>query len=99
MHPTPAICGLPKTQAFDFITEQENYDRSLFTGFLGPINFGTKIALYVNIRCAQILEKNAIVYAGAGIVPASEPMDEWMETEAKCAVMKKNLEKCFEHNV
>jgi isochorismate synthase len=38
LHPTPAICGLPRTVAKDFILENENYDREFYTGFLGELN-------------------------------------------------------------
>ena len=39
LHPTPAVCGLPKAKAKAFILENENYDRSFYTGFLGELNF------------------------------------------------------------
>jgi isochorismate synthase len=39
LHPTPAVCGLPKGQAKAFILEHENYNREYYTGFLGELNF------------------------------------------------------------
>lgn len=39
LHPTPAVCGLPKEKAKQFILENENYDREYYTGFLGELNF------------------------------------------------------------
>ncbi|WP_165749610.1 chorismate-binding protein [Cellulophaga sp. Z1A5H] len=39
LHPTPAVCGLPKAQAKAFILENENYAREYYTGFLGELNF------------------------------------------------------------
>ena len=39
LHPTPAVCGFPKTEAMNFILENENYDREFYTGFLGELNF------------------------------------------------------------
>ncbi|WP_158977571.1 chorismate-binding protein [Cellulophaga sp. L1A9] len=39
LHPTPAVCGLPKIQAKAFILAHENYDREYYTGFLGELNF------------------------------------------------------------
>lgn len=39
LHPTPAVCGLPKEKAKDFIVKNENYDREFYTGFLGELNF------------------------------------------------------------
>ncbi len=38
LHPTPAVCGLPKLPAKKFIQLHENYDRSYYTGFLGILN-------------------------------------------------------------
>jgi isochorismate synthase len=39
LHPTPAVCGLPKDAAKQFILNNENYKRAFYTGFLGEINF------------------------------------------------------------
>ncbi|AIZ42532.1 chorismate-binding protein [Cellulophaga baltica] len=39
LHPTPAVCGLPKKEAKAFILENENYTREFYTGFLGELNF------------------------------------------------------------
>mgnify|MGYP003608069363 CR=1 FL=1 len=38
LHPTPAVCGLPKETAKDFIIENEGYEREYYTGFLGELN-------------------------------------------------------------
>ncbi len=38
LHPTPAVCGLPKEQAMRFILDNETYDREFYTGFLGELN-------------------------------------------------------------
>src|SRR5690606_24397457 len=38
LHPTPAVCGIPKEEANRFIMENENYDREFYTGFLGELN-------------------------------------------------------------
>jgi isochorismate synthase len=38
LHPTPAVCGLPRGYAKKFILENEQYDRSFYTGFLGELN-------------------------------------------------------------
>lgn len=39
LHPTPAICGMPKQETKSFILEEENYDREYYTGYLGELNF------------------------------------------------------------
>ncbi|MAZ29467.1 MAG: isochorismate synthase [Cytophagaceae bacterium] len=38
LHPTPAVCGLPRKRAKDFILANEGYDRKYYTGFLGELN-------------------------------------------------------------
>ncbi len=35
LHPTPAVCGLPKEEAYRFILENEGYDRHYYSGFIG----------------------------------------------------------------
>ena len=44
LHPTPAVCGLPKLLAKEFILKHENYNREYYTGFLGELNCETTIA-------------------------------------------------------
>lgn len=44
LHPTPAVCGLPKHKAKAFILEHEDYNREFYTGFLGELNGETTIA-------------------------------------------------------
>ena len=39
LHPTPAVCGIPKSVSKQFIVENENYNREFYTGFLGELNF------------------------------------------------------------
>ncbi|MEH6746483.1 MAG: chorismate-binding protein [Maribacter arcticus] len=50
LHPTPAVCGTPIINAKKFIDENENYDRSFYTGFLGELNFSTELARNKNRR-------------------------------------------------
>jgi isochorismate synthase len=38
LHPTPAVCGLPKLVTKAFILDNENYNREFYTGFLGELN-------------------------------------------------------------
>lgn len=91
LHPTSAVCGMPKDKAMDFIHQHEGFDRSFFAGYLGPVNIGGETSLFVNLRCAQILADSAILYAGAGITEDSVPEEEWEETELKCDIIGKHL--------
>ena len=96
LHPTPAVCGLPKEIAKDFILENEPYDRSFYTGFLGELNCSpTKESissdLFVNLRCMQIKDSQAHLYIGCGITKDSDPEKEWEESVNKSMTMKKVL--------
>lgn len=44
LHPTPAVCGLPKAMAKDFILRNEKHKRKYYTGFLGELNFKEEIS-------------------------------------------------------
>ncbi len=39
LHPTPAVCGMPKNLAKEFILSNEDYPREFYTGYLGELNF------------------------------------------------------------
>ena len=91
LHPTPAVCGLPKKDAKEFILENESYDREFYTGYLGELNIESQSNLYVNLRCMQVLINEISVYVGSGITADSIPEKEWEETEAKSKVILKVL--------
>lgn len=92
LHPTPAICGFPKEEARTFILQNENYDRTFYTGFLGELNIktsnSTKSNLFVNLRCMNIKSKIANLFIGGGITKDSNAQREWLETVAKSQTMK-----------
>jgi isochorismate synthase len=83
LHPTSAVCGLPKHEAMDFILQLEKHNRKYYSGFLGPINLDERLLLYVNLRCMQVLCDKLVLYIGAGITSDSVAEDEWAETEIK----------------
>lgn len=87
LHPTSAVCGMPKQPALDFIIEYEYLNREFYSGYLGPVNIGGMTRLYVNLRCMQILRTRAVLYAGAGITHYSIPKKEWEETALKCQTL------------
>ncbi len=92
LHPTSAVCGMPKDRALAFIDAHECFDRSFFAGYLGPVNIDGETAIFVNLRCAQFFGEKLMLYAGAGITEDSEPEHEWEETELKCAVIGNHLQ-------
>jgi menaquinone-specific isochorismate synthase len=82
LHPTSAVCGMPKRESINFLRESESFDRGLFASPFGVFNRKfTDIA--VAIRCCHI-EKNRIdLFSGVGVVPQSNPELEWQELEQK----------------
>jgi isochorismate synthase len=89
LHPTPAVCGLPKDKAKAFILENENYNRTFYTGFLGELNMENKTDLFVNLRCMEICDSQANLYMGCGITKDSIPEKEWQESVNKSLTMKR----------
>ena len=92
LHPTPAVCGLPKQQTFDFIRRNESQSRRYYSGFSGPFNPEVDTHLFVSLRCMQILDDCYCLYAGGGLLRDSEDDQEWEETEAKLETMRSLLE-------
>jgi len=90
LSPTPAVCGFPKEVAKEFILDNENYNREFYTGFLGELNANNS-ELFVNLRCMQIKNNEAIVYVGGGITKDSIPENEWEETLNKAEIIKRVL--------
>lgn len=93
LHPTPAVCGWPTPVARAIIRELEPYDRSFYTGFLGPVTGPADFSLFVNLRCMQINGRQTVIYAGGGITADSDPHREWEETVLKSRTMLSPIEK------
>ena len=87
LHPTPAVCGLPKNLADEFIREKEKHDRKYYTGYLGPWKLNQQVDLFVNLRCMEITDDEFILYAGGGITSKSIPDREWEETNQKAKTL------------
>ena len=94
LHPTPAVCGLPRKITKEFILNNENYKRTYYTGFLGELNVQSSkskaqsSSLFVNLRCMEIENNTAQIYVGGGVTKESNSEKEWKETVAKSKVMK-----------
>ena len=82
LHPTPAVCGMPKQEAKNFILANEGYDRKYYAGYFG-FKMPEKSLYFVNLRCAQIFSDVVKLYVGGGIMPDSNSEKEWQETELK----------------
>ena len=98
LHPTSAVCGLPKQAAKEFIFENEGYDREYYSGFLGELNIDfvnfriLQTDLFVNLRCMKIIKNKAQLFIGCGITKNSNPEDEYIETVNKSMTMKKIIQ-------
>ena len=91
LHPTPAVCGMPKKDAYRFIIENEGYLRKYYSGFVGMIDPNGITNLYVNLRCIHFENDSYTLYAGGGLLASSNLNDEWIETEKKMHTMKNIL--------
>ncbi len=93
LYPTPAVCGIPKEEARQFILEHEHQPRKYYSGFVGPLLPTGKTNLFVSLRCMNILEDGTCeLYAGGGLLKESELEREWQETEAKLQTIKRVLD-------
>jgi isochorismate synthase len=91
LHPTPAVCGLPKREAFDFIVRNEHTSRRYYSGFMGMLDPQGETHLYVSLRCMNIKNDSCCLYAGGGLLKDSKEWQEWQETEAKLETMRRVL--------
>lgn len=98
LHPTSAVCGLPKKAAKKFILENEGYNREYYSGFLGEMNIDfvtfrtSQTDLFVNLRCMKIIKNKAQLFVGCGITKDSNPESEYIETVNKTMTMKKIIQ-------
>ena len=90
LHPTPAVAGVPKEKAIEFIKSEEGYNRLFYTGFLGIITKEKK-HLFVNLRCGQWKQGKLTLFVGAGITKGSIPENEWIETQRKAITLLRIL--------
>lgn len=82
LHPTPATAGEPVDAARRLLSEVEPFDRGWYAGPVGWV--GRDAAEFaVALRCGLVVQSNLILFAGAGIVPGSEPEAEAREIETK----------------
>jgi menaquinone-specific isochorismate synthase len=82
LHPTPAVGGYPREKTWHEIHELEGFDRGWYAGPVGWIGEDSA-EMSVAIRSALINNREVNIYAGAGIVPGSDPEKEWNEIEKK----------------
>lgn len=82
INPTPALCGFPKEDAVNDISELEHHDRNCYGGFIA-IDTPQRYTAFVNLRCVQFSGNRFCAYGGGGITAESDPVSEHAETSAK----------------
>ncbi len=83
LHPTPAVCGIPRNVALSILTESEVFDRGWYAGPVGWVGSDGKGIFVPALRSAVSQGAGWRLFSGAGIVPGSDPVLEWEETELK----------------
>jgi len=87
LHPTPAVAGAPRQITCQHIRRHETFERDLFGAPLGWVDYQGHGEFIVGIRSALIDGNRARLYAGAGIVAASDPDKEVAEIQLKLQVL------------
>jgi isochorismate synthase len=87
LHPTPALGGQPRGPALEWIRAREGLDRGWYGAPVGWIDAQGQGEFAVAIRSALVGRHEASLFAGAGIVAASDPEREERETEMKLRAM------------
>lgn len=88
LHPTAAVGGTPRDAAIDIIKRTEGLDRGRYAGPVGWCDVNGDGEWAIALRCAEIDGARARLFAGAGVVAGSIPIDELRETWLKLAAMR-----------
>lgn len=90
LHPTPAVCGFPQTQAKEFLKHHETFVRGLYAGIIG---WRSKESTFFNValRIALIKDYTITLFAGAGITSDSILEEEEKEIEKKFTVLEEAI--------
>jgi isochorismate synthase len=91
LHPTPAVGGFPRQPALAAIRAYERLDRGWYAGPIGWIGASGNGEFAVALRSALINGHQATLFAGCGIVAASQPESEFAEACLKLEVMLRGL--------
>lgn len=93
LHPSAAVCGTPADAAARLIAELEGMDRGRYAGPVGWLDATGDGDWGIALRCGQLSAdaRSMRLFAGGGIVAASDPDAELAETEMKLAAMRHAL--------
>jgi len=91
LHPTPAVCGLPRDAAMAFLAEEEPFERGWYAGPVGLFDADGNGIFVPSLRMGVSTGSGWRLFAGAGIVEGSVPSSEWEETAIKFEPMLEAL--------
>jgi len=91
LHPTPAVCGLPRDSAMAFLAEEEPFERGWYAGPVGLFDAEGNGIFVPALRMGVSTGSGWRLFAGAGIVEGSVPSSEWEETAIKFEPMLEAL--------
>jgi menaquinone-specific isochorismate synthase len=91
LHPTPAVCGLPRDSAMAFLAEEEPFERGWYAGPVGLFDAEGNGIFVPSLRMGVSTGSGWRLFAGAGIVEGSVPSAEWEETAIKFEPMLEAL--------
>ncbi|HEX3906518.1 MAG TPA: isochorismate synthase [Mycobacteriales bacterium] len=83
LHPSAAVGGSPQEAALATIKQLEAAPRGRYAAPVGWVDASGDGEFAIALRCAQVDGSTARLWAGAGIVAASDPDSEVAETSAK----------------
>jgi len=83
LHPTPAVCGLPRDAALAVLAAGEPFERGWYAGPVGWFDPDGNGVFAPALRSAVADGPCWRLFAGAGIVDGSQPTAEWEETGMK----------------
>ncbi len=87
LHPTPAVGGVPRAEALEWIRGYEGLDRGWYAGPVGWVDRAGEGEFAVAIRSALLHDDEAVLFAGCGIVAGSDPDQEYVESRLKLRPM------------
>lgn len=94
LHPTAAVCGTPTEAARDLIRAIEGMDRARYAGPVGWVGADGDGEWGIGLRSAELdpADPHRLrLFAGCGIVAASDPAAELAESRAKLVPMRTAL--------
>jgi isochorismate synthase len=83
LHPTPAVAGMPRAKALEFLREHEPFARGWYAGPVGWFDSEGDGELRVALRSALLEPRCAHLFAGAGVVAGSDARAEYDEARLK----------------